>query len=107
MDTFDVDIKEIKPSNNVNDKAKWDHISAMHFRETYRILKNESIKLNNRIDALDWHAREMSSFKYEQRFSRKNSKGILEKLCKFFLEKNTILFLINGQTNMDKVFGVE
>ncbi|WP_066633353.1 pentapeptide repeat-containing protein [Labilibacter marinus] len=55
------DFKASLDAGDVYLDENWKKISFEHKRETYRILKNEAIKQNNRIAALDFHAREMES----------------------------------------------
>ena len=37
----------------------WKEISSAHKRETYRILKHEALKQNNKVEALKFHVQEM------------------------------------------------
>ncbi|MDW7693951.1 pentapeptide repeat-containing protein [Flammeovirgaceae bacterium SG7u.111] len=43
----------------------WKSITHLQKRETFRTLKNESIKQNNKIQALEFHQKEMDSFREE------------------------------------------
>ena len=58
-------------------------------RETFRIIKNEFLKINNRIDALEYHKREMKEYRKEL---------YKEKHCKK-IEDKFILFLNRCSTN--------
>ena len=64
INSFGVNIKPFtadKDAQDINLHDNWKKISQQHLRETYRILKHESIKQNNRIQALAYHAREMEA----------------------------------------------
>lgn len=70
INSFGVNIKPFtadKDAQDINLNDNWEKISQQHIRETYRILKHESIKQNNKIQALEYHAEEMDSFLSELR----------------------------------------
>lgn len=70
LNIFNLQIESFKSIANSNAgpidmQSNWFNISHEHKRETYRILKNEAIKQNNKIKALDFHAEEMEAYRLE------------------------------------------
>lgn len=76
LNTFDLKISKFKSNINIEgvdeNTDSWKNISMIDKRETYRILKNESIRQNNRIEALKWHKYEMASYKDEIKNRKRN-----------------------------------
>lgn len=86
LNTLELVIDDFVPSLDVDshdDEKFSSEISQRHKRETFRILKHESIKSNNRIEALKFHAQEMEAYREELR-GKKKSKwlGLFRKLIR-------------------------
>jgi uncharacterized protein YjbI with pentapeptide repeats len=60
-----IDFKADADAEDINLNENWIKISSLHFRETYRILKHETLKQNNKIQALEFHAKEMEAYRQE------------------------------------------
>lgn len=60
-----------KDSGDFDDGDNWKKISHSFKRETYRILKNESLKQNDRINGLEYHAHEMEAYREDLKTSVK------------------------------------
>lgn len=56
-----IDFKADADAEDINLNENWKKISSLHFRETYRILKHETLRQNNKIQALEFHAKEMEA----------------------------------------------
>lgn len=76
------DFSTSSPKNNDD----WENISASEKRETFRILKNEAIKQNNKISALDFHAKEMQSY-YDELKSESKKERTERKIRNTSVEK--------------------
>ncbi|MFW5804048.1 MAG: hypothetical protein ACOCWG_02335 [bacterium] len=68
INSLEVNITDFHTDGNISDNS-YDELSETinirHKRETYRILKHEALKQNNRIEALTYHALEMKSYEEE------------------------------------------
>jgi uncharacterized protein YjbI with pentapeptide repeats len=66
----------LKLERSVIDKSFFSDVSISSAgRETFRIIKNEFLKQNDRIEALNYHAREMKAYKDNLRKEMKKNKG--------------------------------
>ena len=86
INSFEVDInKDFTADSNVLEYSEDElskKINIKHKRETFRILKHEALKQNNRIEALKYHASEMKAYEIELKESEKKENRKIIKTLK-------------------------
>ena len=83
----------------IDEGENWKTISHNYKRETYRILKNEALKQNNRIKALDFHGDEMEAHTL---FVKEVSSTFLYFSGKNYLPNKLYEFFISRFQNLDR-----
>ena len=95
INSLEVNIKDVEADGDIAKKSYEEleeKINIRHKRESFRILKHEALKQNNRIEALKYHALEMKSYERELKQSEKPEKSKLVRILKS--TKEIFLFLL-------------
>jgi len=95
INSLEVNIKDVEADGDISKKSYEElggKINIRHKRESFRILKHEALKQNNRIEALKYHALEMRTYEQELKQSKKPPKCVFKRLLKFL--KEILLFLL-------------
>jgi hypothetical protein len=96
LNVFNLNVADFKPNKDAQDidssNTAWMKISPSHQRETFRILKDQALKQNNRIESLKWQAREVEAYRKELYSNDKYKCFFIgkEKVNKFILFANRI-----------------
>lgn len=97
INTLEIKIKDIatdgSASNNTYEYLS-NKINPLHKRESFRILKHEALKQNNRIAALDFHVKEMKTHLFELQKLKASINSNTKELFTRYINKYRPLFSI-------------